>query len=1180
MSQEIANAFIEKIFAWKKENTQKDFFVSGISKEQWFYFFQELSSAKVGPQFIIFNERNAAEDFYNLTSNFFYNDKNKKILFFPSLDDSPYSSRLYPEGDLYKQFEILQTLCSIDPQSSKNLIIISSALGLIQKQPPLTFFKNNFFEIKKDDIISPFELSSRLINFGYRNLSIIEGPGSFSKRGDILDIYPIGEGAFRLHYFDDLIERIDEIDPENLKTSLDQNNNPVTVNEIKIGPAPQIVINQEFRNSLRQNIPTPQTIYKEKFNKRKFFFESLGQNILFENYPLYIPLFFEQSTTLFEYLKEINDLSIFIFDYEEVQVTINQFFEDSKAQWEEVEGDLNNSNLIPPPEKYFVNNCLEQLTHFSKVLVNRIDIRASQVQSLNNEIILNLENASTFLFRNIGTTANRPEFIKKVFEYLKTFFEYSGNITFCYEHQNAKIEFKNLLEANHFPTFLRDKIIYNEIPLSLGFYHPPSKSLVITEQDLFSKTPRGQNKNNKKTTNMDPDLFAEQLSTLKKGDFVVHSEHGVGQYMDLAAMNVGGASTDFLVINYAEGDKIYVPVYKINLVQKYADQTANLKLGSIRQNKFLAAKEKAKISAKKLAFNLINLLAERELVKSFSFSPPDDLFREFELSFDYEETPDQLRAIKQVLEAMQKNRPMDFLVCGDVGFGKTEVAMRASYKAVLDKKQVALLVPTTILALQHYMSFSKRFKDFPVNVEFISRFKSPKESKIILERLKKGEIDIIIGTHKLLAEGIEYKDLGLVIIDEEHRFGVGHKEKLKLMKASIDFLTLTATPIPRTLQLAFMGLRDLALIKTPPPKRQAIKTSLIKEDPLTLKNAITHELKRGGQIFIVHNKVQDIENYYAYIKELVPEAKIVFAHGQMSESELEKRIKDFYDGKYQILISTTIIESGIDIPNANTLIIDRADTFGLAQLHQLRGRIGRSDRKAYAYFIISENKNISVDAERRLKALQTYSELGSGFALASCDLEIRGAGDILGAEQSGHIEQIGLELYTELLKEAVMELKGEKEVINKNMEISTPFASFIPNHFIQDSSIRLKYYKRLSNLFDSQILEQIEAEIIDIYGPLPNEMKNLFAVFKIRNLLYRACVKSLATTDTTLILKFDQNLLQKNTALRDKIVEVFIKRPKIYQFSPDYKVTYHHKEKFTPETLYQLVKDIAQQIVP
>jgi transcription-repair coupling factor (superfamily II helicase) len=499
-------------------------------------------------------------------------------------------------------------------------------------------------------------------------------------------------------------------------------------------------------------------------------------------------------------------------------------------------------------------------------------------------------------------------------------------------------------------------------------------------------------------------------------------------------------------------------------------------------------------------------------------------------------------------------------------------------KAVLDKKQVVVLVPTTVLALQHYHSFKKRFENFPVNIDFISRFKTPKEKSEVLKKIAAGHVDILIGTHAVLSDKLEFHDLGILIIDEEHRFGVGHKEKLKVLKTGIDVLTMTATPIPRTLQLSFLGIRDLSLIQTAPPRRQSIKTYIIKEDDLTLKSAIEKELSRGGQVYYVHNRVHDIEEHELYLKKLVPKARISVTHGQMNERELEKRINDFYDHKSDILLSTTIIESGIDIPNANTMIIDRADTYGLAQLHQLRGRIGRSDRKAYAYFMVPDNRILSELSQRRLQALQTYAEMGGGFSLASSDMEIRGAGDILGAEQSGHIEGIGLEFYMDLLQEAIQEIRGEQKVSVKNIEIQAPFSAFIPNTYISDHALRLKYYKRLSNSNEHPRLEEIISEINDAFGMIPRELEALFSILRARIYFQPLGARLVKVSGNQIQLFFNQEILNHNSQLRDKMLGHFMNKPKLYKLNPDSSVFCFFKEQVSHQMLLEFAKHIAPQI--
>ena len=889
---------------------------------------------------------------------------------------------------------------------------------------------------------------------------------------------------------------------------------------------------------------------------------------------IYVPLFFKTPEKLFNYL-DLSKTQITILNANETERSYLELVEMLRFDYEQAEENLNSENILPAYDKIYDFSFFEDLRDKKAILIDQLNLNMV-FGEISDSIDLRLLKTKTFLNEHINPALAKPEYIKAALDFIKKHFQFQGKIYFSSYSDSSKNEIQHLIDLQDFPTELKQRIEFLPFRVNEGFYYEGEKFLIISDGDLFAA------KKNKpqKFKKVDLDLFAEQIATLKTGDYVIHSEYGVGEYLGLEALDIGGDKSDFLVLKYAENDKIYVPVYKLNLIQKHADATSGLKSDSLRTNKFQLLKARARNSVKVLAFDLLKLQAERQSSIAYAFSPPDHLYKEFELAFPFEETPDQARAIEEVLECMQKPVPMDFLVCGDVGFGKTEVAMRAAFKAVEDRKQVAILVPTTILALQHFNSFTKRFKDFPVRIEFISRFKSAKESKEILERAEKGQVDILIGTHKILSDKLKFSDLGLVIVDEEQRFGVGHKEKLKLMKASVDFLTLTATPIPRTLQMAFLGLRDLSLIKTPPPRRQSIKSYVIKEDELTIQMAIQKELQRGGQVFVVHNKVHDIEQYAASIRELVPEAKITFAHGQMGERELEDRINSFYNGNYQVLIATTIIESGIDIPNANTMIIDRADTYGLAQLHQLRGRIGRSDKKAYAYFVVPRMREISTIAQKRLHALQTYADMGSGFNIASVDLEIRGAGDILGATQSGHVEAVGLELYMELLKDAINELRGEKKLLKKDIEIVTPFPAFIPNHYISDASERLKQYKRLSNCESHALLENIREEFQDVYGIFSVELSNLFTVLETRIFLQTLGLKSVQVGGAAITLKFDKQFLESNTELRDRVVNFFISRPKIYQFTPDYRVIYNQKSAVTQIDLLKFSRTISEHLIP
>ena len=653
-----------------------------------------------------------------------------------------------------------------------------------------------------------------------------------------------------------------------------------------------------------------------------------------------------------------------------------------------------------------------------------------------------------------------------------------------------------------------------------GFFWPAERLAVVAEEEIFER--RSRRRGQKPVSG----IFLSSFQDLHQGDFVVHVDHGIGVYKELAHLNVGGVENDFLLIAYQDGDKLYVPVDKLQKVQKYMGlEGQDPKVDKLGGKSWESAKKKARESAEKMAEELLELYAIRQVGQGYSFTPPDQYFQEFETTFAFEETPDQVKAIEDVLDDMTSKRPMDRLICGDVGYGKTEVALRAAFKAVMDGKQVAMLVPTTVLAEQHHESFRERFEGFPVNVAVLSRFKSAAQQKVILDGLKKGSVDIVIGTHRLLQKDVVFRDLGLLIVDEEHRFGVRHKERLKKLRVDVDVLTLTATPIPRTLHMALAGIRDLSTIETPPQDRHAIETYVTNYDEFTIREAIYREINRNGQVFFVHNHVQTIYQMTAKLASLVPEARIAVGHGQMRERDLEKVMLDFIHKKIDVLVCTTIIESGLDIPAANTIIINRADKFGLAQIYQLRGRVGRSSEQAYAYLIIPGETLITRDAQKRLRALLDFSELGAGFKIALNDLQIRGGGAILGSSQSGHIAAIGYELYLELLEKAIKSMKADGSQAEAiETEINLPVSVFLPEDFICDADQRLLAYKRLATLADEQSIEELAGEWRDRYGPLPETVKNLILMAMIRLLLKRLRVVRLDGDEENFIIHFAQGV--------------------------------------------------------
>ena len=1145
-----------KLQYWKDH--QQNLALKGISPNQWCllagsYFRDQVFSHS---HVMVCSDQDEAEDVYEAVKHL------KNVFFYPGHNHSLYSSIQTSESSLLARWSVLQRLVR-----GEKIIVVTTWEAALMLGPDPQFFKEKSFSLKKDDIISPLDLAQRLTEMGYFPASTIEEPGTFSRRGEIFDIYPIAHGPVRLHYFDDLIEEMFAVDLETQKTNRD-----VTYTEVGLVPGPGYLTRDPFANNLRSKIPQPQPSFKNKYEVRKQMFQKMSEGQLFDNYPLFIPLFFDKPKTLMDYLPEQARLTFFNQDNgrKTFELYLAQQIEDCEA----LQSDVESSSIIPAPSAFYLSDFKEH--KYQTLEIDQLDIALSfDDNHLSTELHLNLEKLKTHLQMKLQkageTPENKFEYIKGSLKILKSELKSYGSLVVTYKSENARQELSYLMEENGLKA-LGDRLHYVHGKLDDGFYYKNEHIFVLSESDFFSAK---KQKTKKVAATTNKDLFAEQLATLKINDYVIHRDYGIGVYKGLETIQAMDQQNDYLIILYEDNDKVYVPVYKLNLVQKHADASSGLKVASLKSKKFNELKAKARGSVKKLAFDLVRLQAERKLRGGFPFSAPDHMFKEFELSFPFEETPDQSKAINDVLSDMQEQFPMDRLVCGDVGFGKTEVAMRAAMKAVLDKKQVVILVPTTILALQHYHSFKKRFENFPVIVDFVSRFKTAKEKTKTLQAVTEGKVDILVGTHAVLSDKLEFHDLGLLVIDEEHRFGVAHKEKLKVLKTGIDVLTMTATPIPRTLQLSFLGIRDLSLIQTAPPRRQAIKTYIIKDDDLTLKSAIEKELSRGGQVYYVHNRVHDIEEHEIYLKKLVPKARISVTHGQMNERELEKRIDDFYAHKSDILLATTIIESGIDIPNANTMIIDRADTYGLAQLHQLRGRIGRSDRKAYAYFMVPENRALSETSQRRLQALQTYAEMGGGFSLASSDMEIRGAGDILGGEQSGHIEGIGLEFYMDLLQEAVQELRGEQKVSVKNIEIQASFSAYIPNAYIPDHGLRLKYYKRLSNSNELSRLEDIITEITDAFGLTPRELEALYSILRARMHFQLLGMRLVKVSGPQIHLYFDQEILNHNSQLRDKMLSFFMNKPKLYKLNPDSSVTCYFKETVSHQMLLEFAKHIA-----
>ena len=739
-----------------------------------------------------------------------------------------------------------------------------------------------------------------------------------------------------------------------------------------------------------------------------------------------------------------------------------------------------------------------------------IDIKTGVVESFNGKIELlagRLKELSRGKYR-VVITLNSASKAKRIAEFLK-----EEDLPAIYHDNDAG----------------KAKITVKADSLAEGFIFEDLKLVVYTEKEVFGR----KQKRKRRIRNVEEGLKISSLEELKVGDYVVHENHGIGKYLGVQTLEIQGKHQDYLVLKYAGEDRLYVPTDQIDLVQKYigADEEKP-KLYKLGGNDWKKVKQKVKQSVKEMAFGLLELYAERETIEGHAFSRDTVWQQEFEEAFPYEETPDQLKAIEEVKRDMESNYPMDRLLCGDVGYGKTEVAIRAAFKAVMDGKQAAVLVPTTILAQQHYNTFKERMSNYPVNIAMISRFKTPREQKEIIKKLATGEIDIVIGTHRLLSDDVIFDDLGLLIIDEEQRFGVSHKEKLKNIKRNVDVLTMTATPIPRTLHMALVGVRDMSVIETPPENRYPIRTYIREFNPELIRDAIRREMARGGQIYFVHNRVEDIEQMADFIRKLVPDCKVVVAHGQMSERKLEKIMLAFYQKEYDLLVCTTIIETGLDVPSVNTIIINRAEQMGLSQLYQLRGRVGRSDKIAYAYLLYEKNRILPEIAEKRLKAIKEFTNLGSGFKIAMRDLEIRGAGNLLGPEQHGHIAAVGFSLYCKLLDNAIRELKGKRVEKQEEVEIKLNIDAYIPDDYISDSQQKIELYKKITKLKDKEDFSDLIDELIDRFGEPPLEVMNLIKVSQIRALALKAGLSMIYEKRGHIYCRFvDQNKLNREAII-------------------------------------------------
>ncbi len=1010
---------------------------------------------------------------------FFKTPESPKILQFPDWETLAYDY-FSPHPDIISErLLILHQLPLL-----KTGILIVALPSLMHRVAPKEFVQAHSLVIKQAEVLNLSEFQNLLEEVGYRRCNQVLEHGEYALRGAILDIFLMGSQLpYRIELLDTEISSIRHFDPETQR-SLEK------LESIELLPAHEFPLNEQaithFREQWRAEFsgnPTGSAIY-----------QNISEGKPVAGIEYYLPLFYSQLSHLLDY---INPKAL-IVQYSQLTEAANRFYQEVGERYEQLRHNI--SRPLCPPKSVFIapEELFSYVNQHTKIMLHEelLPDKANQINfaSLPPPNLL------------IGHKAEGLDTLKSYLEHN------NGQFLFCAETTGRREVLQSLLKSlhiklktvAHFSEFLESGERFGLIigGLSEGLVLKNPSFNLITEAQLFGA--QVMQRRLRKPREPDNQQFIRNLNELKIDDPIVHFDHGVGRYQGLETIETQGSTAEYLKITYANDDKIYVPISSLHLISRYTGLDAKhaplQRLGSKQWDK---AKEAALKRIHDVAVELLEIYGKRAAAQGHSFKIPTADYLSFKSAFAFEGTPDQEQTIQAVLNDMQKSQPMDRLVCGDVGFGKTEVAMRAAFIAVQNSKQVAVLVPTTLLATQHAQSFKDRFADWPIKVACLSRFSASKETKQILEDLQQGKIDIVVGTHKLLQADIQFKDLGLLVVDEEHRFGVRQKEKIKTLRAQVDILTLTATPIPRTLNMAMAGMRDLSIIATPPLRRLSIKTFTLEYNPAMIREALLREIMRGGQVYFLHNDIATIEQQARRLQEIMPTAKIAIGHGQMSERELERVMSDFYHQKYNILISTTIIESGIDIPSANTIIINRADKFGLAQLHQLRGRVGRSHHQAYAYLIVPPHDALTTDAVERLEAITEHTELGSGFNLASQDLEIRGAGELLGAEQSGQIEALGFTLFMELLDEAVNTLKQGKELkidlkAKAGPEIELGITALLPGNYVNDIHARLQFYKRLANTKSSEEINEIEAELIDRYGLMPPEALSLLKIAELK----------------------------------------------------------------------------------
>jgi transcription-repair coupling factor (superfamily II helicase) len=1026
-----------------------------------------------------------------------------RTLLLPDWETLPYDS-FSPHQDLVS--ERLATLYQVSHEGCDVLVIpVTTAL---YRLPPVEFLAGYSFFLKQGETIVPETLRSQLTLAGYQHVTQVVSPGEYSYRGGLIDLFPMGSVVpYRIDLLDNDVESIRTFD-------VDTQRSIYKVKEVRLLPAREFPTDEDARTRFRQS-------FRERFEgdpSKSQIYKDVSNGVFPAGIEYYLPLFFERTATVSDYLPQ----QALVCLHGDIATAVEDFWRDTRSRHQLLRGDRDRP-LLPPAELFLAaDQFFGAVKPFARLELRagtpaQDEVDAGFVPLPALQVDRRLEDPLHRLRDFLGKRGERTLICAESLGRRETLLHYLADhglkVTVC----------------DSFAAFeaAGEQVMLAVAPIANGFLDALGLAC-ITENELYASQARARDRRDAADRVIAENILRD-LSELKVGDPVVHVHHGIGRYLGLVSMDLGEGATEFLLLEYADGDKLYVPVSQLQAIGRYSgaapDAAPLHKLGSGQWEK---AKRKAAEQVRDTAAELLNIYAQRAARKGYAFPLKQQDYEAFADGFPFEETRDQQAAIDAVLQDLSSGKPMDRLVCGDVGFGKTEVALRAAFVAVSDGKQVAVLVPTTLLAEQHFQTFRDRFADWPVKIAELSRFRSGKEQDATLAEVAEGRIDIVIGTHKLIQDKVRFKQLGLAIIDEEHRFGVRHKERLKALRSEVDVLTLTATPIPRTLAMSLEGLREFSVIATAPQKRLAIKTFVSRYSDGLIREAVLRELKRGGQIYFVHNEIETIHNMEARLTKLLPEARIRVAHGQMPERELELAMRDFYQQRFNLLLCTTIIETGIDIPSANTIVINRADKFGLAQLHQLRGRVGRSHHQAYAYLLTPDEGAVTGNAKKRLEAIQMMEELGAGFFLAMHDLEIRGAGEVLGESQSGQMQEVGFALYTEMLTKAVKSLKAGKEPdLNEPLQVTTEInlhtPALLPEDYAPSVHERLVLYKRLANCETVEDLDALQEELVDRFGLMPEATRALIDSHRLRIEARPLGVVKVDAGPETIVLQFQPN---------------------------------------------------------